>query len=246
MKFPTPKLIISDFDGTMTHGHRLTKYFPQILELCSSKNIPFIVHTGRSISWAHFLVTHYDEIPFALAEGGGVYVSRNEKGLLEEHYFVSKEERQRLSEVSAELVKKFDINLSIDSLGRVTDRAIELRDLADRDESVVEDIKKFFDENGVSYSQSNVHVNFWVGKVDKYEGLMYFLGREYKDITLEDLWFFGDSMNDAPMFSKLPYTVGVSNISEVIHKLNDHPTVVLEGKEKEGPMGALSFMQENL
>jgi HAD superfamily hydrolase (TIGR01484 family) len=246
MQFPKPKLIISDFDGTMTHGHKLTQHFPQILELCQANDIPFIVHTGRSISWAHFLVTHYDEIPFALAEGGGVYVGRDDRHLLKETYLVTKEERAKLAKVAGEVVEKFDIGLSVDSLGRITDRAIELRDLADRDESVVEEIKKYFTENGVTFSQSNVHVNFWVGDVDKYKGLQFFLKNEYPDVTMEDVWFFGDSMNDEPMFEKLPYAVGVSNIIAVMDKLSKPPTVVLEGFENEGPMGVLNFLKSNL
>lgn len=245
MNFPKPKLIISDFDGTMTHGHRLTDEFPKILELCSKENIPFIVHTGRSLSWAHFFATHYEEIPFAIAEGGGVYCFRGERGLLQETFLVSKEERQRLADLTATLLKENPgLELSKDSLGRSTDRAIELRDL--EDPAVVEKVKKYFDANNVNYSQSNVHLNFWCGDVDKYKGLLFFLKNEYPDVTLEDIWFFGDSMNDAPMFAELPYTVGVSNIDQVIDKMDKHPTVILKGKENEGPSGVLNFISENL
>lgn len=246
MQFPRPKLIISDFDGTMTHGHKLTHHFPQILELCHSHQIPFIIHTGRSISWAHFLVTHYDEIPFALAEGGGVYVGRDNRNLLKEAYLVTKEEREKLARISKEIVTKFNISLSADSLGRVTDRAIELRDLSNQDQKLVELIKDYFTENNVTYSQSNVHLNFWVGDVDKYKGLLFFLKKEYPEVNLEDIWFFGDSMNDEPMFEKLPYAVGVSNISAVMGKLSKPPTIVLEGIENEGPMGVLRFLKSNL
>lgn len=247
MQFPKPKLIISDFDGTISHGHRLTKEFPAILETCAAHNIPFIVHTGRSISWAHFLVTHYDEIPFAMAEGGGVYVSRGERGLLEEKYLVNKEERERLAGIAQEVQQQFKINLSVDSLGRVTDRAIELRDLDEAENpKLKQEIKSYFDAHGVNYSQSNVHVNFWVGDVDKYQGLLFFLGNEFPQVSLDDIWFFGDSMNDAPMFEKLPYTVGVSNIKNILGQLDKKPTVVMEGTENEGPFGVLNFLQQHL
>lgn len=247
MKFPKPKLILSDFDGTISHGHRLTKEFPMILELCAEHDIPFIVHTGRSISWGHFLATHYDEIPFAIAEGGGVYVCRDERGLLEEKYLVTTEQRERLAAIAQEVPKKFGVNLSVDSLGRVTDRAIELRDFADaKNPKLMDEIKSYFDAHEVNYSQSNVHLNFWIGDVDKYQGLLFFLGNEFPSVKLDEIWFFGDSMNDAPMFEKLPYAVGVSNIKNILRQLDKKPTVVLEGSENEGPFGVYNFLKQNL
>ncbi len=53
-----PKLVLSDFDGTLTEHTELTPKFFEILELLKASNIPLLIVTGRSLSWAHFLLTH--------------------------------------------------------------------------------------------------------------------------------------------------------------------------------------------
>ncbi|MCB9062023.1 MAG: HAD family phosphatase [Halobacteriovoraceae bacterium] len=235
------KLYFSDFDGTLTHGHVLKSLFFDILNEIHSKKAELIIVSGRSVSWGHFFISHLP-MPFAIMEGGGVIVKKNKHGLLEEEFLVSKENLNKLENIATEVISNFPmLSLSVDSAGRKTDRAIELRSL--EDETIMREVKSLFDEKGVHYSQSNVHLNFWYGEISKYETVKYLVEKYFPAVDLDETVFFGDSLNDESMFKHLKHTVGVSNISNIISKLKYRPHTILEGPINEGPYGVLNFLR---
>ncbi|MGB0453784.1 MAG: HAD-IIB family hydrolase [Bacteriovoracaceae bacterium] len=246
MNFKKPKVVFSDFDGTLTQGHVITPELFEILNHCHYQDADFVIHTGRSLSWGHCLLSHLPHLKSVITEGGGVYVTRDPKnGLMTEHFLVEKESYEKLEVVTQELLKKFPIlELSRDSIGRITDRAIEKKDLLDL--SVLKDVKAFLDEHEVTYSVSNVHLNFWCGEVDKYKALLKFIDREYDNVSEDDCWFFGDSLNDEPVFKDLKHTVGVHNLNLIKEEFKDLPSVILEDPEHTGPTGVLAFLKDNL
>lgn len=241
-----PRVVFSDFDGTLTSHTDLTVKFFEILNLLSDHKIPLVIVTGRSISWGHFLLTHFPQLKHVICEGGGVLVKRKQDGVIAKELYVDEKEVTRLQNFTKSLLKKFKgLELSADSLGRLTDRAIELSDLM-IDVDRMKDIKTFMDKENVNYSQSNVHLNFWCGEISKYKSVSEFMKKYYKEYSLEQTIFFGDSMNDESMFKDLPHTVGVSNIKEVLKKLNYEPSVVLTGEENAGPQGVYNHLESLL
>lgn len=232
------KIVFSDFDGTLTLHEKLGPVFFDILNLLNSHNIPLVIVTGRSLSWGHFLLTHFP-LQDVIVEGGGARVYKNGK-MIEEELYVSQLEVDRLSKF-CELLKKDSpqLKLSADSFGRKTDRAIELWDL--QDGVFFHHIEELLQDKGVNFSTSNVHLNFWCGEISKYKAVMSFLND--KKISADEAVFFGDSLNDQSMFKSFKNSVGVSNISKVLHQLEHKPSVILQGVENEGPNGVYQYLK---
>ena len=235
------KIIFSDFDGTLTYKEGMSPIFFEIISHLEQLKTPLVIVTGRSLSWGHFLLTHFPYLQDIIVEGGGAIVSRVGKFITEER-MVSDIDVQRLANFTLDFKKEFpNISLSVDSFGRKTDRAIELHDL--QDGVLFHHIEDFLKSHNINFSTSNVHLNFWCGEVSKYIAVDYFLKK--KNILENDCVFFGDSLNDQAMFQSFHHSVGVSNISLVLDQLKHRPTVILQGQENIGPFGVLNYLKQN-
>lgn len=236
------KIVFSDFDGTLTYKEGLSPVFFDILNLLESKKIPLVIVTGRSLSWGHFLLTHFPFLNDVIVEGGGAIVTRKGKFITEE-CLVPESEVQRLADVGIDFKKKFPkVPLSVDSFGRKTDRAIELHDL--QDGTLFQNIEDFLKEKKINFSTSNVHLNFWCGEISKYIAVVHFL--KAKKVPENDCLFFGDSLNDQTMFKSFKNSIGVSNIDQVLHLMSHRPPTILVGPENAGPFGVLAYLKKNL
>jgi hypothetical protein len=236
------KIIFSDFDGTLTYKEGLSPVFFDILNLLESKKTPLVIVTGRSLSWGHFLLTHFPFLTDVIVEGGGTIVSRRGKFITED-CLVSESDVLKLADFEEELLEKFQgLKLSVDSFGRKTDRAIELHDL--QNGTLFHHIEDFLRDHHINFSTSNVHLNFWCGEVSKYLAVKHFLKKHNTEEN--KCVFFGDSLNDQAMFKNFSHSVGVSNISSIIDRLEFLPTTILQGDENIGPFGVLNYLKKNL
>lgn len=236
------KIIFSDFDGTLTYKEGLSSIFFDILHLLEKKNIPLVIVTGRSLSWGHFLLTHFPYLEDVIVEGGGTIVSRKGKFITED-CLVSPENVQRLADFVVDFKKEFpNIHLSVDSFGRKTDRAVELHDL--QDGVLFGHIEEFLRSRNINFSTSNVHLNFWCGEVSKYIAVEHFLKK--KQTEENKCIFFGDSLNDQAMFKSFHHSVGVANINKVLDQIKYRPTEILVGDENIGPYGVLNYLSKKI
>lgn len=234
-------IFFSDFDGTLTmEGRELTREFFEIIDLIHKHGHELVIVSGRSLSWGHFLLTHFP-LKACIMEGGGVIAYLDERGEIVEEPLVTNAELDRLRQFTSQLKHHFPhIPLSADSFGRLSDRAIEFHLM---DEAWIDDVMKFMDKEQITYTKSNVHINFWCGKISKYLGVVHFLKKYRPDTHQKDAWFFGDAPNDESMFELFHNSVGVSNIKKCLHRLNHKPRIILEGEENAGPKGVLSFIK---
>lgn len=238
-----PSLVFSDFDGTLTRGADLTAEFFELTDLLKKENIPLIIVTGRSISWAHFFLTHFSFLDFVIAEGGGVLVKRGQESDLVNDFLVSNFELDHLENFTTGLLKKFQgLKLSTDSVGRCADRAIDLGEF-DRDSELKASVENYMQEEKINFSTSSVHLNFWSGDLSKFHSVKYFQNKYCPKISLDNSIFFGDSLNDQTMFKSMKNSVGVSNISECSDRLEYLPKVVLLGEENEGISGVINYLR---
>lgn len=239
-----PKLVFSDFDGTLTLGDELGPSFFTFIDLLKKNNIPLVIVTGRSKSWAHFFMTHIEHIDYVISENGAVLTKRGECDL-EDILYVEQSQVDKIESFTEYLKIEFpDVPLTADSWGRHVDRAYD-RDVLAKVDGLKERIEKDMDDHGISYSTSSVHLNFWYGDISKANACQRILKEQYPDLKIEDCLFFGDSMNDESMFGMFP-SVGVSNVSLVLDKLVDKPTIILEGKENEGIHGVVNHLSSVL
>jgi HAD superfamily hydrolase (TIGR01484 family) len=235
------KIVFSDFDGTLTLNERMSPKFFEVLDLVNAQQAELIIVSGRSISWGHFLLTHFP-LATAIMEGGGVILSKDPgKDLIHEELMVSRQELDRLELKTKELMASVPgVLMSNDSLGRLTDRAIEYRYMSGE---AIEKAKLFFRHHGINFSQSNVHINFWCGEITKYKTTKKLLEDRFSSVREDECVYFGDSLNDQSMFEKLPHTVGVSNIDKYLAEMQHPPSTILKGKENAGPDGILNFLK---
>lgn len=242
MKNKIPKIIFSDFDGTLTDHTEFSSKFLEILELSKKHSIPFVIVTGRSISWAHFFLTHFSFLNYVISEGGGATSYKDHRGIIINNYHVDKNLRDKLENVSRDIVKKFDgLQLSSDSIGRVCDRAIELCDLSDP--NLLANISKYLKESEINFSTSNVHLNFWAGNLSKYNAVCDLMKNNFPNVDLSEVIYFGDSLNDQSMFEKVEHSVGVANIKDVLGRMEHKPKVILTGDDNKGPSGVLNYLK---
>lgn len=233
------KIVFSDFDGTLTYKEGLGPIFFDILNFLQVKKIPLVIVTGRSLSWGHFLLTHFPFLEDVIVEGGGSIVSRRGQFITEE-CLVSEENVSRLANFTHDFFREFpSIKLSVDSFGRKTDRAVELHDL--QDGVLFHHIEDFLRSHQINFSTSNVHLNFWCGEVSKYLAVEHFLKKHQAKES--ECIFFGDSLNDQAMFKSFHNSVGVANIASVIDRLVYKPTTILIGEENIGPFGVLNHLK---
>lgn len=242
-----PDIIFSDFDGTLSHGHDLCPVFFDILKLLKKNNIPLIIVTGRSLSWGHFFLTHFDSLEYVIAEGGGTLTRKCDSNRrLENKILIDPSDISHLEDFTDKLLLKFkNLKLSADSVGRISDRAIELQDLLENP-ILDREIREFMMEEKINFSTSNVHLNFWSGEISKYQSTFNFMQETYPDISSDQCLFFGDSLNDESMFLNFKHSVGVSNISSILGQLNHPPKTILKGSENVGPFGVLNYLINHL
>ncbi len=235
------KIIFSDMDGTLTNNELLSPSFFEVLNFAKDRGHPFVIVTGRSMSWGHFLLTHF-EIDYVISEGGGV-IAYKKNGYIEEKVLVPEELTLKLSETMKSLEQVHsDIPHSKDSYGRLTDRAIEYHLMNEEQDKKATDFLKI---KGAHFSRSSVHINYWYGEVSKYKAVCDFQEMFFPKVNLDECVYFGDSTNDESMFQYFKNSVGVSNISKVLDKLTYKPSVILEGQDNEGVFGVLNYLKSS-
>jgi HAD superfamily hydrolase (TIGR01484 family) len=235
------KLVLSDFDGTLTINGKLGAVFFDLIDLINKNDSSLVIVSGRSLSWGHFFVTHFP-IKHVVMEGGGVIVSKNREGHIVEQYLISNEEIKQLETLTAKLCEQIpEVVLSVDSFGRKTDRAIEFSQMS---KNAVDKTEAFLLKEGANFSRSNVHINFWVGEISKSRGVQTLMKEQYPHISSDQSIFYGDALKDESMFKDFQNSVGVSNIISVLDELEYKPKIILEGKENAGANGVLAHLKE--
>jgi HAD superfamily hydrolase (TIGR01484 family) len=238
-----PKVVFSDFDGTLTEQGKFSPAFFDVLDIIKKNNSELVIVTGRPLSWAHFLLTHFD-LNCVVTEGGGMLSIKKDEGeSFKDIALIDKVNIQNLEKVSEELIEAFEgLILSEDSSCRNTDRAIDLGLMAKIKKDV--EIENFFNDRQINFSRSNVHLNFWSGDISKKSSIEYYM--KLKNINQSDCVFIGDSLNDESAFEFMENSVGVANICEVEGKLEHFPNIILRGKDKEEIYGVKYFLNSLL
>jgi HAD superfamily hydrolase (TIGR01484 family) len=235
------KIVFSDFDGTLTNNGKLGAVFFDLLDIIQKNNSELVIVSGRSVSWGHFLVTHFP-LKHVIMEGGGVVVSRTVEGEIKEDFLVDGKTLGDLTHATREIQKHHpEVILSVDSFGRRSDRAVEFSQMSAED---VEKFENYMRKEGINFSRSNVHINFWLGEISKARAIKYYLEKYSPHIGKEECIFYGDAKNDESVFEYLDNTVGVSNIINVLDELEHKPRIVLEGKENAGAHGVYNHLKE--
>lgn len=235
------KYIFSDFDGTLTENGNISTSLLEFIEQCNQKKIELVIVSGRSVSWGHFFLTHLP-LKYCVMESGGAICFKDKNGMIKTKLLASKNELNLLVESLSELKLLFPkIQLAEDNVGRLTDRAIELKWLKSKNNYT--QIKKYMHEKSFHYTTSSVHLNYSSTANNKWNGVCYLIKKILKmDInkTLKFSIYFGDAPNDEIMFQHFPLSVGVGNIKPYLKDLTYKPKYVQKEKEI---LGVIDFLK---
>lgn len=235
------KRIFSDFDGTLTLDHSLSQEFFELLSLLDNSSINLTVVTGRPSSWGVFLLTYFKTLNEVICENGAVNVIRSTKSGLPEVITNGNVDLDFVQSLRNKLAYEFpQIRFSADTLGRLSDVAIELESL---NKEELESLLSFARQNNYSVIQSNVHLHLSKNSsINKYTAIKDFSASLGLCLDHEVL-YFGDSFNDESVFQHLKNTVGVSNIRLCLEKLTHPPAQVLDGDENREILGVLGYLK---
>jgi len=239
-----PPFIFSDFDGTLTEKGDITKNFFEVLEFCYKKGIHFVIVSGRPAGWGAFLLSHYS-LEYCLMEGGSVFLWKTSRqGGIKTKVLVEEEKVLSLfQERLREYRKKYDLKESEDNPYRLVDWACEIPKDPNLLKLLLEEAKK---EKYLAVTRSNVHLNFCVPNITKYEGIKEFLKEISPETPATSCLFFGDSLNDVSVFASEMPSIGVSNCRGILSecpKKENWPSYVLIGQEREEINGVLDVLR---
>ena len=159
------------------------------------------------------------------------------------HVLAKPQQLDQLEKIKKLLHKKMpSLSFAVDNVGRITDRAIELNSLKDKE--IYKSVQNFLNKHRCHYSVSNIHLNFSSIPNDKWTGTCYLVEQVLKKemMTIQKkACFFGDAPNDEVMFKNFQYSLGVGNIVPYLKTMKHPPRKVTKAKEVEG---VLEFLKD--
>lgn len=123
--------------------------------------------------------------------------------------------KKKQLDVQRAVFEKFpQMTLASDQPFRTFDLAIDFAESVNPPRPLVEarQVKAIFESYGAVAKVSSIHVNGWWGAFDKSQGLTGLLSLVSWSLYFDDVIYFGDSPNDAPLFDVAQVSVGVANL----------------------------------
>ena len=169
-----------------------------------------------------------------VAENGAVALIPDGAGGVRTEYADSEPVRAanalRLAAAAARIVREVPgATVSRDSVGRVTDIAIDHAEFAHLDEARIAQVVAVMREEGMTATVSSIHVNGWFGTHSKLTGADWIVRRLFgRELAAErERWLYvGDSTNDEAMFASFPLSVGVANLLDFAARLRQWPAFI--------------------
>ncbi len=224
--------VLTDIDDTLTTDGQIPMGVVAALAALQAAGLPVIAVTGRPLGWSREVAL---PTPLAaiVAENGAVALWREGDEVRVEFADgepVRDANAARLRAVAARIVAEVPgATLSHDSVGRVTDIAIDHAEFAHLDPAQIDRVLALMRREGMNATVSSIHVNGWFGAHTKLTGATWIVRRLLgRDLDAErDAWLYvGDSTNDEPMFAAFPLSVGVANIVDFADRLRRWPAYV--------------------
>ena len=233
------RALFSDVDGTMTTGDRIEAATYAALERLGEAGVPVVMVTGRPAGFGHAFMK-MTPVLACVAENGGVMFVREGRKLVKQYGVPPAslpEWRRRMNDTAVDVMSKVPgARLSSDSKYREVDLAIDWNEEQSLSRDDAEDCVRLFRKAGLAAVRSSVHVNFGPPHFDKLSACQLVVRRVLGgDINqLEPYVYVGDALNDAPMFSGFPNSVGVANIRTWWDELEHKPAYLTERSEGAG------------
>ncbi|MEO8154951.1 MAG: HAD-IIB family hydrolase [Rhizobacter sp.] len=231
---------MTDIDDTLTAVGEITADALAALHALHDAGLPVLAITGRPMGWS---------LPFArawpldaiVAENGSVALFMQD-GVLRTEYAQDEATRahnaRRLQEVAQRVLREVPgTTLAQDSLGRVTDIAIDHSEFAHLSTGQIEHVVQVMRSEGLNATVSSIHINGWFGEHTKLSGARWMVQRLFgRSLDAEaSRWVYvGDSTNDQLMFGHFALSVGVANLMHFAQQLHTWPAYLTQGERGQG------------
>ena len=234
--------VLTDIDDTLTTEGAIPMGVVAALSALRACGIPVIAVTGRPTGWSRPIA---ETVPLAaiVAENGAVALipegpadasdgaeSRPVRIEFADDAATRAANAVRLRAAASRIVAEVPgAVLSRDSVGRVTDIAVDHAEFTQLDAASIERVVALMREEGMCATVSSIHINGWFGTHSKLTGAGWIVQRLFGRVLADerDRWLYvGDSSNDELMFAAFPLSVGVANIVDVADRLQQWPAFV--------------------
>lgn len=234
-------MIFTDVDGTLTTRGRVRGQTVLALEALQKAKVRVVLVTGRPAGygecWARTL-----PVDGVIAENGGLYFVHRPDGRLRKVYAERPPERRaNRAKVLGAVRQVLDLypraRLSQDSAYAEVDLAVDYAEDVRLSRREARAIESRLRKRGLAAVRSSIHVNTWAGDFDKLQTVRRFLKREWRcELAGEPkaLVYVGDSLNDEPMFARIPLSIGVRNVEAVLGEMSFWPAFVTDASEGRG------------
>lgn len=240
------EFLLSDIDDTMTEAGKLTPDAYKALWRLSESGIRVIPVTGRPAGWCDMIVRQWP-VDAVIGENGAftLYMKDSHLHRMDHPSIEEGQIREKLGDIRKAVLHQVPgSRVAKDQPYRLYDLAIDFReDPPELGLSAAEEIKAICESFGAQAKISSIHVNAWFGEYDKLSMAKHMLKALWKvDDAKDRILFCGDSVNDEPMFSAFPVSVGVSNIRNFLHLLKAFPSFVTEAPFGRGFTEAVNIL----
>jgi HAD superfamily hydrolase (TIGR01484 family) len=231
--------VLTDIDDTLTTDGRITPDALDALAHLQRAGLHVIAITGRPMGWSEPFARDWP-IDAIVAENGAVALFRDGHGPLTIEYAQDAPTRARnaarLREVAARVLRDVPgAALAQDSVGRVTDIAIDHSEFAQLSPAQIDAVVALMQREGMNATVSSIHINGWFGEHTKLSGARWIVQRLLARALHADEWVYvGDSTNDQLMFGHFPQSVGVANLMAFADTLTVWPTYITSGARGAG------------
>jgi HAD superfamily hydrolase (TIGR01484 family) len=238
--------VLADIDDTITTHGRLTAEAYAALERLAVAGIAVVPVTGRPAGWCDMIARLWP-VSAVVGENGALWYAQDPAtGRMRRHYVQPDAEREakrtRLSALAAHAMAEVPGSaIAADQPFRLFDMAVDFaEEVAPLPLTDAERIAAVFRAGGAQAKVSSIHVNAWMGAWDKLSGIEHLFASLWQPLpeVLEQVAYVGDSPNDAPMFARIPLSVGVANVASFLPGMENPPAFITRA---EGGAGFVEF-----
>jgi HAD superfamily hydrolase (TIGR01484 family) len=229
--FERVDLVLTDMDDTLTFDGRLAAATYGALERLEDAGVRVVPITAAAAGWCDQMVRMWP-VSAVIGENGGLCFSRD-RGSIARRYWLDdtarKEARARLDALGESLLAAHPAaRLADDQPFRLTSLAVVRPD----DRATVRALLDQMEASGARTTLNSIWLLAWLGSYDKLTAARRFL----PEVTGHDIdrdasrvVFVGDSANDAPMFSHVANSVGVSTVTAHLADIPKPPAWITNG-----------------
>ncbi|MGF1776613.1 HAD-IIB family hydrolase [Vibrio nomapromontoriensis] len=231
--------LLTDVDDTLTWQGTLPAQTLEALTQLKEVGVHVIAVTGACAGWCDQIAKLWP-VHSVIGENGAFFMQKDFNGFHTQSVLpiaTMKHQQTLLMEALSELLRDYpDTDFASDQAFRYCDVAINIgqdRSAVDRDtcQELLARIQQLsIAGHKVKATQSSIHINVWIGEHSKQATSELLLRQQLsqKSLPLEHITYIGDSLNDESMFSWLPMTFGVSNITRWLPQLSTKPSYITD------------------